>query len=81
MQIKKKTQKSRRHGPRPDYTHTSGGGEQLAKALGDTPQAQAARRLGVSPAFLNHLLHGLRTPGRAVAVKIRDTYNVPIDAW
>lgn len=70
-----------RRGPAPDYTDATGGGAKLATAIGDGAQAEAARGLGVSPAFLNHLIHGRKSPGRELSVKIRDTYGVPVEAW
>lgn len=75
-----KTLHSRR-GPEPDYAETTGGGARLAAAIGSAPQAEAARALGVTPGFLNHLIHGRKMPGRELAVRIRDAYGVPVDAW
>lgn len=70
-----------RRGPAPDYKEATGGGAQLAKAIGATAQAEVARALGVSPAFLNHLIHGRKAPGRELAIRIRDSYGVAIDVW
>ena len=70
-----------RRGPSPDYTSATGGGAQLAIAIGGAAQAEAARMIGVSPAFLNHLIHGRKAPGRALAIKIRDVYGIAVDAW
>jgi len=70
-----------RRGPPPDYTEATGGGAKLAKAIGKVAQAEAARSLGVSPAFLNHMIHGRKAPGRELAIKIRDLYGVAVDVW
>jgi plasmid maintenance system antidote protein VapI len=68
-------------GPKPDYTGATGAAATLAAAIGDESQADAARQLGVSPGFLNHLLRGRKHPGLNLAVKIRDTYGIPVEAW
>jgi plasmid maintenance system antidote protein VapI len=72
-----------RRGPAPDYSAVEGGGALLAKAIGEAPGAQraAAAKIGITPQLLNHLIHGRKGPGVGTAIKIRDAYNVPIDAW
>lgn len=78
---KNKGKKRSRRGPAPDYSAAAGGGALLAAALGDLPQAEAARMVGVTPAFLNHVIRGRKTPGRKLAICIRDVFGVPVDAW
>lgn len=75
------TDKRSRRGPKADYSGLSGAALELAKAIGDTPQARAARELGVTPAFFNHLIRGRKVPGRELAIRIRDKYGIPIDSW
>ncbi len=71
----------RYRGPQADYSETTGGGRALAEAIGDTPQAHVARDLGISPAFLNHLIRGRKTPGLGLAVRIQQQFGVQPDAW
>lgn len=75
------TDKRSRRGPQADYSELTGAGRALAEAIGDMPQARAARELGCTPAFFNHLIRGRKAPGRELAIRIRDVYGVPVDAW
>ncbi len=70
-----------RCGPVPNYENATGGGARLACAIGHTSQADAAKILGISPAFLNHIIHGRKAPSLRCAIKIRDVYAVPVDLW
>jgi len=72
-----------RRGPAPDYSSVQGGGALLAEAIGDAPGAQraAAEKIGITPQLLNHLIHGRKGPGVGTAIKIRDAFDIPIDAW
>ena len=72
---------NQRRGPAPDYSAATGAGAQLASAIGDGPQAEAARDLGVTPAFLNHLIHGRKSPGRLLSIRIEELYGVAVKAW
>ncbi len=73
--------KSTTRGPKADYSETKDGGKALAAAIGEMSQARAAAQLSVTPAFLNHLIHGRKTPGLALARAIRDRFKVSVDAW
>lgn len=81
MGKEKKEKKSTRRGPAADYSEATGGARALADALDGKPQAQAARELGVTAAFFNHLLRGRKKPGLDLAIKIRDEFGVAVDVW
>ena len=84
---KKRTAKKKRKiggakpGVRPIYSDLTGPGAMLARALGDESQTAAARRLGITPGYFNHVIRGRKLPSRQLAVKIRNIYGIPVDAW
>lgn len=43
--------------------------------------ADVARDLKVDPAMVAKLAYGERKPGRALSLRLRDVYGVPIEAW
>ncbi len=68
-------------GPVPDYSGAGGAGGSLAVAIGGQTQTSAAALLGISPAFFNHLVRGRKSPGRKLAIKIRDRFGIPVEDW
>ena len=59
------------------------GAQALAEALVMRRMAQssAAKAIGCSAGFLNHLLQGHKTPGLALAVRIQRLFGVHADTW
>lgn len=45
------------------------------------PQYQAEEELKSGVGSLSRLLNGDREPGLALAVRIRDKYGIPVEAW
>lgn len=75
------SQEENRTGRKADYTDTTGPGGKLAKALGGMSQTQAAKELKISQTSLNRMIHGQRIPGIELARRIRDRFQIPMDAW
>lgn len=59
------------------------GARLFAEWLRDTERSQqeASYDLRVTPSALSMYLTGERTPGRKIALKLRDIAGVPVDAW
>lgn len=44
-------------------------------------QAEAAAMVGCSPSFMSHLLKGRKRPGRQIAARISEIFNVRSETW
>jgi transcriptional regulator with XRE-family HTH domain len=45
-----------------------------------TSQGALARRLGIDPSYVSHVVAGRRTPGFRLAAKIAREANIPIES-
>lgn len=79
----KKNRKNRPQAEKFKAGELSRGARNLAKAIQSTKitQAAAARAMDIHPGFLSHMLRGRKAPSRTMAIKIRDTFGVAIEAW
>jgi len=52
-------------------------------AASGTSQRAFAEQVGASPSFINEIVHGLKKPGRGLAVRIAQATSgsIPPDAW
>ncbi len=46
-----------------------------------TSHATLARRLGVDPSYISHIVHGRKLPSLTMAQKIANETNVPIESF
>lgn len=66
-----------------DEITTTPPGQKLKSILDLTGNTQvwAAKRLQISPQYLNDILAGRKTPTGAVATRIQESFGLPLQAW
>jgi transcriptional regulator with XRE-family HTH domain len=52
-----------------------------ARIKADLSQTAAAEQLGVSQALVSKIEAAERTPGRKLAIRIREAFGIPYEAW
>lgn len=59
------------------------GSKQFSDAidLSGRSMTSISAELGLSPSYIAMLIKGSRRPGLGVAVKIRDRFGIPVEAW
>lgn len=52
-----------------------------ARIKADLSQTAAAEQLGVSQTLVSKIETAERTPGRKLAIRIREAFGIPYEAW